>query len=75
MRYRLTQPGEQFWDMAGYIELTKPSDTGEPSEIEMKAIFSHEFPGFNLTLNLIGEKEMESGSKTEFGYAIGITPY
>lgn len=75
LRYRLTQSGDRFWDIAGYVELAQPGDSGEPSEIEMKAIFSHEFPGYNLTLNLIGEKEMESGSNTEFGYAIGIAPY
>lgn len=75
LRYRLTQPGRRFWDTAGYLEFVKPNASDEPCEIEAKGIFSHEFPKFNLTINLIGEKEMTSGAETEWGYAIGLAPY
>ena len=51
MRYRLTQPGKRFWDTAGYLEIVRPRDSSEPYELEIKAILSHEFPKFNLTLN------------------------
>lgn len=75
MRYRITQPGNRFWDTAAYVELVKPNDSDEPYELEMKAIFSHEFRDHNLTLNLIAGKELEPGAKIEKGYAIGVTPH
>ncbi len=74
LRYRLNEPGNKFWDTAGYAELARPSDSEEPYEVEVKGIFSHEFPKFNLTLNIIGEKELKAGEKVELGYAAGIAP-
>ncbi|MDO8588284.1 MAG: hypothetical protein Q7T82_14745 [Armatimonadota bacterium] len=75
LRYRLTEIGKRFWDTAGYLEIVRPNDSAKPYEMEAKAIFSHEFPKFNLSLNLIAEKELVSGAETEKGYAIGVAPY
>ncbi len=40
----------------------------------MKGIFSHEFPKFDLILNIVGEKELKAGEDVEVGYAVGIAP-
>ena len=74
LRYRLTELGHRFWDTAGYLEFVRPNDSDEPWEMEAKAIFSHDFAKFNLTLNLIGEKELEPGTEVTKGYALGIAP-
>jgi hypothetical protein len=75
LRYRITQPGKRFWDTAGYLEFVRPNESDEPYEMEAKGIFSHEFPKFNLTVNLIGEKELAPGEEIEKGYAIGLSPH
>ncbi len=74
-RYRFNEPGQNFWDTAGYLEFVRPDDSTEPYEMEMKGIFSHEYPEFNLTLNIIGEKKLRHHEKTELGYAVGIAPH
>ena len=75
LRYRFNEPGRQFWDTAGYLEIVRPNHSDDPYETEVKAIFSHEFPKFNLSLNIIGEKELAGGEEIELGYAVGIAPH
>ncbi len=74
-RYRLNEPGNQFWDTAGYLEFVRPSDSEKPYKMELKAIFSHEFPKFNLSANIISEKKLEGGQKVVLGYAVGAAPH
>ncbi|MHB1459259.1 MAG: hypothetical protein ACYC0V_20305 [Armatimonadota bacterium] len=75
VRYRLNEPGRHFWDTAGYLEFVRPNDSEEPYEMEMKGIFSHEFPMFNLSCNIIGEKKLRGGEEIVLGYAVGIAPH
>jgi hypothetical protein len=75
VRYRLNEPGRHFWDTAGYLEFVRPNDSEEPYEMEMKGIFSHEFPKFNLSCNIIGEMKLRGGEEIVLGYAVGIAPH
>ena len=55
-------------DTALYAEF-KHGLHGEPDAIELKALFEHRAGGFDARLNLIGEKPLRHGERTEFGYA------
>lgn len=53
-----------------YAEYAK--EDGGPSELEGKLIFSrYNKKGDNLSLNLIAERALESGEKTQFEYSFG----
>lgn len=70
-RYRFGQPGDFIMDPALYLEYKAPVSGN--SAVEFKEILSKDLADWNVTTNLVFEKELVEGSEIEQGYTLGIS--
>jgi hypothetical protein len=72
-RYRLGNYSPKTPNMACYAEYEKSAVAGVPDHLEGKWIVSKDFGKLNVSANAIFEKDLQTGSKWEFGYAGGLS--
>ena len=70
-RYRLGEQGEYFVDPAIYSEYKMSIDGS--TAIELKEILSKDFGDYNLTTNLVFEKNLSKSTDWEKSYSLGFS--
>lgn len=72
-RYRLGEMGDYLFDPLIYLEYIRSDDLSKPGILEGKLILAKDMGRFNMSANLILEKELSGSSETELGYAAGTS--
>jgi hypothetical protein len=71
-RYRLFEMGQYFVNPLLYLEVKRPADHADPTEVEGKLILARTHRQIFSAFNLVVERELGSGHDLEWKYDIGI---
>lgn len=73
MRFKLMEKESFFVDPLLYVEYKRPADLTSSDVLETKLILAKDIEQFNVSFNLIAEKELASSKELELKYAFGTS--
>ncbi len=71
-RYRIAEKDKLPIDTLLYFEYIRDDDFDKPNVLEGKLIFAKDIGKFNVAYNQILKQKLESGTRTEHEYAMGV---